>query len=70
MTATEQEYIALIERERTLWRELIALEAACKAKNREWEAAADAVSEADLRGVLKKRLGDKLAAEWRGQEVA
>jgi hypothetical protein len=67
---TAQEYDALAERENVLWRELLALEKAVKAKNAEWEAAADAVADARLRDFLQVRLADRLTAERRGQEVA
>jgi len=41
MTTTE--YDALLDRENALWKELLALERAVKAKDAEWEAAAEAI---------------------------
>ena len=40
---TTAEYDALVDRERALWLELLAMERAVKAKDAEWEAAAEAI---------------------------
>ena len=46
---TTAEYDALLERENALWKELLALERTVKAKEAEWEAAAEAVAKENKR---------------------
>jgi phospholipase/lecithinase/hemolysin len=67
---TDAEYDALLERENLLWRELLALEAAVEAKSAEWEAAADAVTEANMREAVAERLADRVATGQRNPQGA
>jgi len=64
----DTEYEALVERENGLWRELLAAQAAARAKESEWEAAAEAIHTENRRRDVRDRLEDRVAAEQRNQE--
>jgi hypothetical protein len=66
----DADYNALLEREHTLWKELRVLEDAVRAKDREWEAANEALHDENRRRAVRARLDDRVAAEQRNPQGA
>lgn len=65
---TDTEYEALVERENGLWRELLAAQAAARAKENEWENCNAAMHDEQRRRAVRDRLNDRVAAEQRKQD--
>lgn len=66
----DTDYDALVDRENALWRELLAAQAAARAKESEWEDCNAAMHDEQRRREVRDRLADRVAAEQRKQERA